>query len=188
MNGIAGSHRFRRPVVQSSLIAAACAVLSACGYTLAGQGSFLPEYIETVAIPTFENETAVFDVETMLTQEVRTAFIGRGSYRVQSDVGGADASLIGTITDISIDPASFNADQQASRYIFTLEADIEFRDLTTNEVLWDDTMEFSDTYEVASGAGGVANVATFFGQRSNTVERLASDFATSVVSGILEAF
>lgn len=188
MHGKWGSRPIRRPVVHFVLLVVVCGLLSGCGYTLAGQGSFLPEYIETVAIPTFDNDTAVFDVETMLTQEVRTAFIGRGSYRVQSDVSGADASLLGTITDIRIEPASFNADQQASRYIFTLEADIEFRDLTTDEVLWDDTMEFSDTYEVASGTGGVANVATFFGQRSNTVERLASDFATSVVSGILEAF
>ena len=188
MHGIRGNRVVHRRVVRFVLLVVGCGLLSGCGYTLSGQGSFLPDYIETVAIPTFENETPVFDVENMLTQEVRTAFIGRGSYRVLSDVSGADASLIGTITDIRIDPASFNADQQASRYIFTLEADIEFRDLTTDEVLWDDTMEFSDTYEVASGAGGVANVATFFGQRSNTVERLASDFATSVVSGILEAF
>ena len=188
MQEMARVRQARRLVVHHLLIVTACGVVSGCGYTLAGQGSFLPEYIETVAIPTFENDTAVFDVERLLTQEVRTAFIGRGSYRVQSDVSGADASLIGTITEITIEPASFNVDQQASQYIFTLAAAIEFRDLTTDEVLWDDELEFSDTYEVASGTGGVANVSTFFGQRSNTVERLATDFATTVVSGILEAF
>ncbi len=171
------------------LAAAACSALSGCGYTLAGRGSFLPDYIETVAIPMFENNTPVFDVEQLLTQEVRTAFISRGSYRVQTDESGADAALTGTITAVRIAPASFSAEQQASRYVFTLQAAIEFRDLTTDEVVWDDPqMVFSDEYEVASGTGDVASVSTFFGQQANTVERLAGDFAATVVSAILEAF
>ncbi len=179
----------RAPAVWALLAALACGALSGCGYSLAGQGSFLPDYIETVAIPMFENNTPVFDVEQLLTQEVRTAFISRGSYRVQTAEAGADATLTGTITDIRIAPASFSADQQASRYVFTLQAAIEFRDLTTGEVVWDDAqMVFSDEYEVASGTGDIASVSTFFGQEANTVERLAVDFATTVVSSILEAF
>ena len=179
----------RRLLVHALLAAIACSFFSGCGYTLAGRGSFLPDYIETVAIPMFGNNTSVFDVEQLLTQEVRTAFISRGSYRVQTEAGGADAALVGTITDIRIAPASFSADQQASRYVFTLQASIEFRDLTTDEIVWDDPqMIFSDEYEVASGPGDIASVSTFFGQQANTVERLAVDFATTVVSSILEAF
>ena len=170
-----------------ALLLAACT--ASCGYTLAGRGSFLPEYIETIGIPTFENRTPVFDVERLLTQEVRTAFIGRGSYRVQTDDTGAQARLSGVISNITIQPASFGAEQQASRYVLTLTAAIEFVDLTTNEVIWDNaSLVFSDEYDVASGAGDVTNAAAFFGQRSNAVERMASDFATTVVSSILEAF
>ena len=167
----------------------ALATTTACGYSLAGRGSFLPDYIETIGIPTFENNTSVFEVEQLLTQEVRSAFIGRGSYRVQPNVTGVDAILTGTISNINITPASFNVDQQASRYVFTLTANIEFLDLRTNQVVWSNQqLVFSDEYEVASGAGDVANVSSFFGQRSNAVERLAIDFATTVVSSILEAF
>ena len=176
-------------LVHALLAALVLTALPGCGYTLAGRGSFLPEYIETVAIPMFGNNTAVFDVEQLLTQEVRTAFISRGSYRVQTEQAGADATLIGTIENIRIAPASFSAEQQASRYVFTLRASIEFRDLTTDEIVWDDPqMVFSDEYEVASGTGDIASVSTFFGQQANTVERLAVDFATTVVSSILEAF
>ncbi|MCY4075881.1 MAG: LptE family protein [Acidobacteria bacterium] len=168
------------------LLALAC---TSCGYTLAGRGSFLPEYIETIGIPTFENRTPVFEVERLLTQEVRTAFIGRGSYRVQTDESGAQARLSGSINNITIQPASFSAEQQASRYVLTLTASIEFVDLTTNEVIWSNTsLIFSEEYDVASGAGDVSNASAFFGQRSNAVERMATDFATTVVSSILEAF
>lgn len=185
-----GSRTWGRRLPAHALLAAlVCAAFSGCGYTLAGRGSFLPEYIETVAIPMFDNDTTVFEVEQILTQEVRTAFISRGSYRVQTEETGADAALTGTITDVRIAPASFSAEQQASRYVFTLSASIEFRDLTTDEVVWDDPrMVFSDEYDVQSGTGDIASVSTFFGQQANTVERLAVDFAATVVSSILEAF
>jgi len=46
---------------------------------------------------------------------------------------------------------------------------------------------FREEYQLTSG-GGVLDAATFFGQSSNAVDRMASDFARSVVSAILEAF
>ena len=39
-----------------------------------------------------------------------------------------------------------------------------------------------------SGGGATPSVSAFFGQRSNAVERVAIDFAETVVSSILEAF
>ena len=179
--------RHRMRVLVGALVAAL--VNGGCGYSLAGQGSFLPDYIQTIGIPLFENATTVFEVEQDLTQQVVTQFIGRGSYAVSSAETGVDALLSGTITSIDIQPATFTAQQQASRYIFTLRVAIEFRDLTTNEILWENpALTFSDEYEVASGSGGQLDANTFFGQQSNAVERLARDFALTVVSSILEAF
>jgi len=167
----------------------ACVITAGCGYALAGRGSFLPDYIETIGIPMFENNSNAFEVEQILTQQVRQEFIGRGRYRVVTGTTGVDAVLEGTIQSISIQPASFNSDQQASRYAFTLTARIEFRDLMTDEVLWQNpSLVFRDEYEVASGGGSVPSVSSFFGQRSNAVERVAVDFAETVVSSILEAF
>ena len=169
--------------------AIACAASAACGYTLAGRGSFLPDYIETIGIPMFDNETSAFEVEQLVTQEVRQEFIGRGRYRVVPDTTGVDAVLEGSIRNVRIAPASFTDDQQAARYLFTLTARVAFTDLTTNEVLWQNpSLQFSDEYEVASGGGDVQSVSAFFGQRSNAVERIAQDFAETVVSSILEAF
>lgn len=170
-------------------VALSCMSSASCGYALVGSGSFLPDYIETVAIPMFENGTAVFEVEQLVTQQVRQEFIGRGSYRVVAEIDDVDAVLEGSIDDINIAPASFTDDQQASRYVFTLTARIAFRDLTTDEVLWENPrLVFSDEYEVASGGGDVQSASSFFGQRSNAVERIAEDFAETVVSSILEAF
>ena len=171
-----------------------CVALSStgCGYALAGRGAFLPEYIETIGIPMFGNETQAFEVEVLLTEQVRQQFIGRGSYRVVPEDTGVDAILAGTIRNITIRPASFTADQQVSRYVFTLTASIVFTDVTTDDVIWQNPgLVFRDEYDVASGGIGGAggqSVSSFFGQRSNAVERLATDFAETVVSSILEAF
>jgi hypothetical protein len=180
----------RRTMVSGVLCLLLVAVTTwGCGYALAGQGSFLPDYIQTIGVPLFENTTPVFEVEQTITQQVRSQFIGRGRYRIVATDTGVDAVLSGTIIDISITPATFTAQQQASRYIFTLRAAIEFRDLTTDEVLWENPqLTFSDEYEVASGTGGQLDASTFFGQQSNAVERVARDFALTVVSSILEAF
>ena len=159
-----------------------------CGYSLSGRGTFLPDYVETIGIPMFENNTNAFDIEQLITQQVRQEFIGRGSYRVVPATTGVDAVLNGTIQNIRIQPASFTADQQVSRYVFTLTAQIEFLDMVADEIIWQNqALVFRDEYDVAS-AGDVANVSAFFGQRSNAVERIAVDFSETVVSSILEAF
>ena len=178
-----------------SVVAAVTAIIcvsgvtAGCGHALSGRGSFLPDYIETIGVPMFENVTTIFEVEQLLTEQVRQAFINRGRYRVVPETTGVDAVLEGTIQSISIQPASFTGDQQVSRYVFMLTAGIEFREVTTNEVLWENPgLVFRDEYEVASGGGSAPSVTAFFGQRSNAVERVATDFAQTVVSSILEAF
>ena len=50
---------------------------SGCGYSLAGRGSFLPQYIRVVGIPQLTNATTFFQVEQILTEKIRTEFIGQ---------------------------------------------------------------------------------------------------------------
>jgi hypothetical protein len=159
-----------------------------CGYSLAGRGSFLPAYVQSIGVPLFVNNTAVFDLEQLLTQRVRQEFLGRGRYQVRPDATGVDALLTGTIAAISIVPAAFTDQQQASRYIFVLTMQIQFRDLRADRILWENpALVFREEYEVTTGSGAL-DANAFFGQESNAVERIAEDFAKTVVSAILEAF
>jgi hypothetical protein len=161
---------------------------SSCGYALAGRGSFLPAYIQTIGIPQFVNTTPVYELEQVFTQRVRTEFINRGKYKVLPEATGVDAVLNGEIVSIQIAPASFTDQQQASRYIFTVIAKIEFRDLKTNNVLWENPQwVFRDEYE-ATGAVDALDPNAFLGQEVNALERVGTEFAKSVVSAILEAF
>jgi hypothetical protein len=167
----------------------AISVLStSCGYALAGRGSFLPESIQTIGIPTFGNNTSYLDIAQMLTDKVRTEFIGRGRYRVIPETEGANALLNGQVTAISIAPTSFNQGQLASRYIITVTAAIELRDVQKDAVLWQNpAMTFQEEYE-ATGGVDVTDPTAFFGQETNAIQRISTEFARAVVSAILEAF
>jgi hypothetical protein len=159
-----------------------------CGYSLAGRGSFLPAYIKTIGIPTFTNRTTVFNLETTLTQKVRSEFIGRGKYQILPQADGVDALLTGEVSAVSITPASFNTQQLASRYAITMTARIELRDTRANVVLWENpSLVFRQEYEATSGTSAI-DPAAFFGQDANALDRLSSDFARTIVSTILEAF
>ena len=163
------------------------AAMSGCGYSLAGRGSALPTHIKTIGIPLFSNATSVFDVEQTLTQRVRLEFIGRGRYKIVSDDSSTDAVLKGDITGISIRPTAFDSQQQAYRYEVTVVVKVEFRDIVNDKVLYENPAQtFKEEYEVTTGLS--ASDASFLGQNSNALERLAVDFAKSVVSSVLEAF
>src|SRR5438552_16787415 len=93
--------------ILASLASLAALSSLSCGYALAGRGSFLPEYIMTIGVPAFANKTTVFNLETLLTQKVRSEFIGRGKYRVLPDATGVDAVLVGEINSAILSPVSF---------------------------------------------------------------------------------
>jgi outer membrane lipopolysaccharide assembly protein LptE/RlpB len=170
-------------------LAVVLTAMSGCGYSLAGRGSFLPDYIRTIAVPQFTNATPVFDVERRVTERVQAELIGRGRYTVEPvQRAGADAVLVGAISSITVVPVAFNQQQQASRYVLTLTAQIEFKDLKTEKVLWSNAaMQFREEFEPTTGAL-VADAADFFGQDTNALDRIATEFARSVVSALLEAF
>lgn len=168
----------------------AVALASGCGYSLAGRGTFLPDYIKTIGIPLFANNTRVFEVEQRLTEAVRREFIGRGKYKVVPDGAGADAWLKGEILSISLTPIAFDNQRQATRYAAIVVIKVELRDRKADKVLWaNPALEFREEFEPATLTGtGAADASAFFGQASNALDRMTANFARTVVTAILEAF
>src|SRR5687768_18587027 len=99
-------------------LAAAAGASTACGYSLAGRGSFLPTYIRVIAIPLFLNRTPYSTVEQLFTEKVRVEFQSRGNYTVKPTEEGADGIVRGEITGISAAPVGFTETQLATRYRF----------------------------------------------------------------------
>jgi hypothetical protein len=161
--------------------------LTGCGYALAGRGSFLPDYIKTIGVPQFVNSTTTFNLDQIVTAQVRQELIGRGRFRVLPEATG-DAIVTGSITSLSLTPSGFNATQQATRYSVVVVANVEFRDTHTNKVVWSNpSMQFREEYPVSSGTA-VTDTNAFFRQDATALNRLAQNFARSLVTSILENF
>jgi hypothetical protein len=175
------------------LVVTAALAGSGCGYALAGRGNFLPAYVQTIGIPNFENQTSFFQMAQLVTDKVRTEFIGRGNYKIVPEATGADAVLVGAITNVSILPTNFSAEQQASRYTITVTANIQLRDVAKDTILWaNPSISIREEYDATSALSNDPNVGvdptSFFTQESNALERISNEFSRSVVSAILEAF
>lgn len=178
---------FSLPGLVFSLVALAGA---ACGYSLAGRGAFLPPHIKTIGIPTFENRSDRVEVEKLLTDKVVEELTSRGKYIVRPEATGVDAVLSGTVVAFTVAPVAFGEAgaqpqgvNQASRYSVVVRARVDFKDLVQNKTLWSDSnFSFRDEYEIGE------NPEEFFDQESLSLQRLAQEFAKSLVSRILEAF
>ena len=166
-----------------------CVLAAGCGYSLAGRGSFLPASIRTIGVPVFTNHTTVFNLEMLLTQDVRSEFIGRGRYRILPEGGsGVDAVLTGEVTTVSIRPASLNTQQLATRFEIIMQARVALRETAGDKILWENPgLLFRQEFE-SQATPNALDPAAFFGQDRNALERMSLDFARTIVSAILEAF
>jgi hypothetical protein len=154
-------------------------------WLFAGRGSFCRR-IKRIGVPLFINTTAVFDFDRQVTDKVRSELIGRGKYTIVPDATGVDGLLSGTITGYLVTPVAFNTAQQATRYALTLSASVEFKDMRTNKVLWQNpSMQYRE--EFALDPTNSLDPTTFLGQDVNARPH-GDEFARALVSAILEAF
>jgi len=174
----------------AAVVLCACAAAwSGCGYALAGRGSFLPTTIHIVGIPKLENRSTFFQVEDILTDKIRAEFIGRGKYTVTPEATGADALLTGEVLGISVAPVGITENQFASRYLFTVALKMTFTDTHTQDVIWEnDSLVFRGEYELATRSNVAIQGETFLDQERNSMDRIGTDVARTVVTAILEAF
>lgn len=183
-----GAPLTRRDLLRLMPLAGGSLVLGGCGYSLAGRGSFLPDYMRAIGVPMFGNRTPYSPLEQVLTEKVRVEFQNR-RYQVLPVDTGVDAVVRGDVTNVSAAPVGFNQSQQASRYRFTLTVSVSLSDVRQQKTLWENpALSFSDEYELANAGNVAAGAAAFIDQERAAIDRLSSDFARSVVSAILEAF
>lgn len=178
-----------RRVLHAAFAAVILVSLQGCGYALAGRGAYLPAYIHRIGVPEFTNNTSIIDVGRRLTQAVQTELIGRGKYTVVPDTTGVDAVLSGEILSITLTPAAFDTNQQATQYALTLTAKVEFKDLKANKVIWSNpSMQYREEFPVTTANTNPTDAGAFLQQDVNALDRVATEFARAVVSAILEAF
>ena len=170
-------------------IAFGCLILLAASgftecYKPVGRGDALPKHIRTLAIPPFHNQALRYKVEQRFTAALIDESLRRArSLKITSTAEGADAVLLGTIKEFNYRPLVLDDLGRARVFEITVTAGVTLRDQTKNKVLFDNqSYKFRDEYEIAG------DPQNFFNEEGPAVERIARDFARSVLTTILEGF
>jgi hypothetical protein len=159
---------------------------SGCGYALAGRASSMPAHIKRIGLPMLVNQSTTPELDQILTNAIRQELSSRGRYTVVHDTTGVDAVLTGTIMPIQTNLTGMTEARQAARYIVTVIANVEFKELPANTVHWANAaFRASEEYEVPTGTGATDQTLVFQADRQ-ALERLARTFARALVASIFE--
>jgi outer membrane lipopolysaccharide assembly protein LptE/RlpB len=159
-------------------------LLCGCGYHVAGRASQLPPGVQTIAVPAFTNRTLNYRIEQRFTSAVVRELLARTKYRVIANPTSADAVLHGEITGIEASTVVFDsATGRATTLLVTVHMRTSLEERATNKVLYNnDSFLFRQTYEISS------DVRSFFQEEGPALERMSRDFASTLVSDIVENF
>jgi hypothetical protein len=165
----------------------------ACGYALLGHGVTVDPDIKRIGVPDFKDFTGKPGLEQKISQKVIEELLSRGKWEVVTDATGVDALVEGELVSYNVAPIGFSEAEptetgeagptQASRYAVFLTARVRYSKTGASEPLWEnDAFSTRDEYDVGD------DPAAFFDREEQAIDRLATSFARSLVSAMLEAF
>ncbi len=158
-------------------------LLTGCGYHAAGSAAHLPANVRTLAVPTFATRVQQFHTETAFTQAVVAELNARTKYRIETGDHPADATLKGTILSEVASPLTYDSSSgQTSSYLITITAGVLLTAADGHVLYRNDTLLFREQYQSTQDLG------TFIQEDSPAVQRVARDFAHTVVANLLESF
>ena len=167
----------------AGLIVLVAVLTAGCGYALVGQGSSLPENIRVVEFTTLENRTQRVGLEQRLSAEITRELVSRGRFRVQATEPGADAVLTGAVLGFNLYPVSFDSQGIATNYQVQITARVALTAIPGGEAIWENpAFTFRGNYEFN------ATAATYVDRENDAIDRVADQFAQSLVTSMLEGF
>jgi len=192
----------------------AAVALGGCGYHVAGRTNALPKTIHVIAIPTMENKSTTFKIEQRLTAATIHEFLAKTNFKVISDPNGGDAVLTGKVLSVEILPLLFEEQPeqqtpgtpppttppptiaQATAMIVTMKCEVTLTERDNDKVLYHtNNFVFRNEYQLAtqgtlSGAAPPSRsaVESFFQESDPAFDRMARDFATTLVAAVTENY
>jgi outer membrane lipopolysaccharide assembly protein LptE/RlpB len=165
------------------LLLAPLLLLTGCGYHTLGSASHLPARVRTLAIPAFATHTQAFHTEFAFTQAVVREMNTRTKYQILNSDSDADATLRGTILTQTSSPLTYDSSSgQTSSYLITITARVILTARDGRVLYENDALPFREQYQ------STQDLSAFIQEDSPAIQRLARDFASTVVSAMLESF
>jgi hypothetical protein len=162
------------------ILATSLAVLAACGYRVQSSVKALPHGIQSLGIPVFTNLSQQYRLEQRITGAVLKEFSTRTRVPVNPSPTGVDAVLQGEIRTVNSSPVTFGSDTFGSAFLVTVQMAVKLVRVADSAVLWENNnFLYRERYVLNRSVGD------FFFEENPALDRLARDFASSLVSTIL---
>jgi hypothetical protein len=169
-----------------ALAAVAGAFAAGCGYSLQGRGITTDASVKRIGVPLFKDRTGKLGLDTHVTQAVMVELLKRGRFTVVREAAGVDAVVEGEILAFNVAPVGFSNDTgltQATRYGITVTASVVYRKIGQSDPIWaNDAFSQRDEYDMSESS------QNYFDREEQSIERLSTSFARSLVAAMLEAF
>jgi hypothetical protein len=154
--------------------------MAGCGYRVAGSVKAMPSGIQSLGVPTFRNFSPQYRLEQRVTAAVLKELSVRTRVPVKSGETDVDAVLVGEIRSMSSTPVAFGNDTFASTFLVTVQVGVKLVRTRDKSVLWENPdFLFRERYVLNR------NLSEFFSEENPALDRLSREFATSLVSTIL---
>lgn len=158
---------------------------SACGYRLRSSVNKLPYEMRSLGVPTFKNLSSIPGIEQLITRALLKEFSLRTRSHVDSSNSGVDAVILGEVRGVTSTPVTFGTQKNSSQtlgtaFLVTVQVSAKLVRIHDSAVLWqNDDFVFRERYVLN------ANVKDFFSEENPAFERMASSFAASFASSVL---
>jgi len=155
-----------------------------CGYHTNATAVRLPSDLHTIYVPKIVNNSSTYRIGQTFTEAVVRELRSRTNYRiVTTNDGTADATLSGNVTNVFIAPLTYDSVTgrvSSSMVVVGLNANLTSK---SGHVLWSNpNFLYREQYQEST------DTTSFFEEAGPAVQRIASDFAHTLVADILEAF
>ncbi|MBI4469846.1 MAG: LptE family protein [Acidobacteria bacterium] len=153
-----------------------------CGYERAGSNRSWPANIHSIAVPAFRNSSLRYRVEQRFTRAVMDEILRRGRrLEVTSRPEDADAVLLGDVRRVDIGGALLDPTGRTRVFQIAITLSVLLREQPTQKILFEKSdYTFRGEYELPDGP------SSLFDEEGPAVDRLARDFAHSLITTLLE--
>lgn len=157
-----------------------------CGYRVRSSVGKLPDGMQSLGIPTFQNLTSQYKIEQIISGALLNEFSERTRARVNSSRSGVEAVLLGEIRGVSAVPVTFGTQSTGSQtfgstFLVTVQISARLMRTSDSTVIWqNDDFLYRERYVLNN------DVRNFFSEENPALERLAKSFAASLAASILD--
>ena len=140
----------------------------------------LPPHIKNIAIPIFDDRTAEFNIQQVVTDQIRVGFIQENILKLVEGEG-AHSTLYGTIKSIQDRPAVYRVgenEESVTEYRLTLRIEVEWFDNVENKSIFKKEFTGFSEYDPTGSTERTRNRAL-----TESVNQITQDIINAILAG-----